>query len=69
MKKKKAHKKDYFGIFFISFSILMFVLFIFVFLWFKNELFMAKDRAALEYLISEEKSSIEINDPYLSVPE
>ncbi|MFA5420471.1 MAG: hypothetical protein WC280_00380 [Patescibacteria group bacterium] len=69
MKKKKASKKDYFEIFFISFSVIMFFIFVLVFVWFKNSLFLAKDKAALEFLISEEvQNQNNISDPYISSP-
>lgn len=59
-------QKDYFGLIFVSVSILMFLVLIFSLAWFKNSLFLAKDMVEIEKIKNISKIS-EADDPFLNM--
>lgn len=66
--KVSKKRRDYFGIIFVSVSILMFLLLAFLLSWFKNSLFLAKDLVEIEKVINEENPRIiKTDDPLLSI--
>ncbi|MCK9439041.1 MAG: thioredoxin domain-containing protein [Patescibacteria group bacterium] len=60
------NKKDYFGVIFVSVSVLMFLVLVFSLAWFKNSLFLAKDMIEIEKIENGSKIS-QASDPFLNM--
>lgn len=65
-KDKKNEQKGYFGVIFISLSVIAILFFFILLVWFKNSLFLAKDLIEVEALNSDQQNIGLETDPFLT---